>query len=52
MAYNLKKTGRPRKDFKYRDVEGITPFGFRFERIEGKKIIYKRKSKKDDDTKK
>jgi hypothetical protein len=44
MAYKLKqKKGRPREDYKIRNVEGITPSGFKFERIEGKKIIYKRK---------
>ena len=52
MAYNL-KSGRPKKNYKYRDVEGITPRGFIFEKIEGKKIIYKRKGiKKDDETEK
>lgn len=46
MAYKIKKSGRPRKDFKERNVDGITPSGFIFERIEGKKIIYKRKGLK------
>ena len=44
MAYKLKnKKGRPREDYKIRNLEGITPKGFTFEKVEGKTAIYKRK---------
>jgi hypothetical protein len=45
MAYKI-KTGRPRVNEKIRNLEGITPKGFEFDRIEnGKVAIYKRKKK-------
>jgi len=47
MAYKLnQKKGRPREDYKIRNVDGITPKGFVFEKVDGKKIIYKRKGLK------
>jgi len=46
MAYKI-KIGRPRVSEKIRSVDGITPNGFEFDRIEGKHIIYKRKKKND-----
>lgn len=51
MAYKI-KLGRPRVSEKIRNVEGITPQGFEFDRVEGKKIIYKRKGikKRENDT--
>lgn len=47
MAYKLKKQkmGRPREMYKVRTISGFTPKGTEFDRIEGKKIIFKRKSK-------
>lgn len=51
MVYKI-KLGRPRVSEKIRNVEGITPHGFEFDRVEGKKIIYKRKGikKRENDT--
>jgi hypothetical protein len=48
MAYKIKtkKKGRPRVNYKVRDVKGITPVGFEFDRIDGEKIIYRRKKSK------
>lgn len=47
MSYKLKqKKGRPREMYKVRNIDGFTPRGTKFDRIEGKKIIFKRKSKK------
>lgn len=43
MAYSIKKRGRPKNDYKVRNVEAITPKGFKFHSVKGKKIIYKRK---------
>jgi hypothetical protein len=46
MAYKL-KIGRPKVSEKIRNLEGITPRGFEFDRVEGKTAIYKRKKKND-----
>lgn len=47
MAYKIKiKKGRPKVDYKVRDVDGITPKGFEFHEVRGKKIVYKRKLSK------
>lgn len=43
MAYKIKSKGRKPENYKFRSVEGITPKGFEFEEIKGKKIIYRRK---------
>jgi hypothetical protein len=47
MAYKLKaKKGRPLENYKIRNLEGITPKKFEFEKVEGNKAIYIRKSYK------
>lgn len=47
MAYKIKvKKGRPRVQVKERNILGMTPKGFEFDRQEGHKVYYKRKSKK------
>jgi len=44
MAYKIKTSkGRPRMAFKVRGIQGITPKGFEFHEIKGKKVIFKRK---------
>ena len=47
MTYKIKskKQGRPRADYKVRNVHGITPKGFKFHKIEGEEIIYEREKK-------
>lgn len=48
MAYSFKETrGRKKSLYKIRNLEGITPRGFKFEKVEGKTAIYKRKKKND-----
>jgi hypothetical protein len=44
MAYKI-KTGRPRVHEKIRNLNGITPKGFEFDRVEGDVAVYKRKNK-------
>jgi hypothetical protein len=45
MAYKTNKRGRPKEDTKYRDMDSMTPDGFKLDKIDTKnnKIIYKRK---------
>ena len=44
MAYKIKRTrGRPKEMYKIRSIKGITPKGFAFDKIEGKKIKFKKK---------
>ena len=49
MAYKIKhpnkELGRKRENYKIRNVEAWTPEGFKFDRIEGRKAIFKRKEK-------
>lgn len=39
----FKKRGRPLANFKVRSIKGITPKGFKIDKINRKKIIFKKK---------
>ena len=47
MAYGIKKRGRRKgsvQEYKVRGIKGLTPKGYHFERSEGEKLVFKRKS--------
>lgn len=47
MSYNLKKRGRRKgsvQEYKVRGIKGLTPRGYNYEKTDGERLVFKKKS--------